>query len=86
MIPPLNLQFITLSYINSNLQLADWPTILGSVIAIVLFILSSALFSGSENALFSLNKTQIEELTEDTSNTSNAIKYLINFSLVLVFS
>ncbi|MFZ4800190.1 MAG: CNNM domain-containing protein, partial [Bacteroidia bacterium] len=76
--PPLNLQFVTLSYINSNLQLADWPSILGSVIAIVLFILASALFSGSENALFSLNKTQVEELTEDTSSTSKAIKYLIN--------
>jgi putative hemolysin len=76
--PPLNLQFVTLSYINSNLQLTDWPSILGSVIAIVLFILASALFSGSENALFSLNKTQVEELTEDASSTSKAIKYLIN--------
>ena len=76
--PPLNINFVTLSYVNSNLQLADWPSILGSVIAIVLFILSSALFSGSENALFSLNKTQIEELTNDASSTSKAIKYLIS--------
>lgn len=76
--PPLNLQFVILSYINSNLQSSDWPGIIGCIIAIIIFILLSALFSGSENALFSLNKSQIEELTDDESATAKAITYLIS--------
>ncbi len=76
--PPLSTQFVVLSYLNSNLQSSDIPTIVGSTLAIVLFILFSALFSGSENALFSLSKPQIEELTESESATSKAIKFLIN--------
>jgi gliding motility-associated protein GldE len=76
--PPLNLQFVILSYINTNLQSSDWPAIIGCVIAIVIFILLSALFSGSENALFSLNKPQIEELTDNESATAKAITYLIS--------
>lgn len=76
--PPLNLQFVILSYINTNLQSSDWPAIIGCVIAIVIFILLSALFSGSENALFSLNKPQIEELTDNESATAKAITFLIS--------
>jgi gliding motility-associated protein GldE len=76
--PPLNLQFVILSYINANLQSSDWPAIIGCVIAIVIFILLSALFSGSENALFSLNKPQIEELTDNESATAKAITFLIS--------
>ncbi len=76
--PPLNLQFVILSYINANLQSSDWPAIIGCVIAIVIFILLSALFSGSENALFSLNKSQVEELTDNESATAKAITYLIS--------
>ncbi|MFY7733093.1 MAG: CNNM domain-containing protein, partial [Bacteroidia bacterium] len=76
--PPLNLQFVILSYINANLQSSDWPAIIGCVVAIVIFILLSALFSGSENALFSLNKSQIEELTDNESATAKAITYLIS--------
>jgi gliding motility-associated protein GldE len=76
--PPLNLQFVILSYINTNLQSSDWPAIIGCVTAIVIFILLSALFSGSENALFSLNKPQIEELTDNESATAKAITFLIS--------
>lgn len=76
--PPLNLQFVILSYINSNLQSSDWPVIIGCIIAIFIFILLSALFSGSENALFSLNKSQVEELTDDESATAKAITFLIS--------
>jgi putative hemolysin len=76
--PPLNLQFVILSYINANLQSSDWPAIIGCVIAIVIFILLSALFSGSENALFSLNKSQVEELTDNESATAKAITFLIS--------
>lgn len=76
--PPLNLQFVILSYINANIQSSDWPAIIGCVVAIVIFILLSALFSGSENALFSLNKPQIEELTDNESATAKAITYLIS--------
>jgi putative hemolysin len=76
--PPLSTQFVVLSYFNSSLQSSDIPTIVGSVAAIVACILFSALFSGSENALFSLSKPQIEELISSESATSKAIKYLIN--------
>lgn len=76
--PPLNLQFVILSYINANLQSSDWPAIIGCVVAIVIFILLSALFSGSENALFSLNKSQVEELTDNESATAKAITFLIS--------
>jgi gliding motility-associated protein GldE len=76
--PPLKLQFVILSYINTNLQSSEWPVIIGYIIAIMVFILLSALFSGSENALFSLNKSQIEELTNNESATAKAITYLIS--------
>ena len=76
--PPLNLQFVILSYINANLQSSDWPAIIGCIVAIVVFILLSALFSGSENALFSLNKSQVEELTDNESATAKAITFLIS--------
>ncbi|MES2728396.1 MAG: gliding motility-associated protein GldE [Bacteroidota bacterium] len=76
--PPLNTQFILLSYVNANLQSSDWPSIIGTCIAICIFILLSALFSGSENALFSLSKPQIEELVDNETATAKAIKYLIN--------
>jgi gliding motility-associated protein GldE len=76
--PPLNFKFLLLSYLNNNIHSSDLPTILGSLVAIMLLILLSALFSGSENALFSLNKSQIEDLTEKENASSNAISYLIS--------
>jgi putative hemolysin len=76
--PPLNFKILLLSYLNNDIHSSDLPTILGSLVAIMLLIILSALFSGSENALFSLNKSQIEDLTEKENASSNAISYLIS--------
>ena len=76
--PPLNPYFQILSIFNESLSTADLPTILFCLLCTVFFIGSAGLFSGSENALFSLSKLQIEELTETETKTSKALKFLLN--------
>lgn len=74
--PPVNL---ILSIINPAFSPADLPTLFICAGIIVLFIMCSAIISSSENAFFSLSKTQIADLTEeDESRTSQCASYLIS--------
>jgi len=65
-----------LQILNPELSSSDSLSILLSFAAIVFFIFCSACFSGSENALFSLNASQLEELQEEPGQKANAINYL----------
>lgn len=76
--PPLNPYFQILSIFNESLSSADMPTILFCFLATVFFIACAGLFSGSENALFSLSKLQVEELTENETKTAKSLKFLLN--------
>lgn len=74
--PPVNL---ILSIINPAFSPADLPTLFICAGIIVLFIMCSAIISSSENAFFSLSKTQIADLTEeDESRTTQSASYLIS--------
>lgn len=72
--PPVNL---LLSILNPAFSFADLPTLLICAGIIVFFILCSAIISSSENAFFSLNKTQIAELTWEEGRTAQSAAYLI---------
>jgi putative hemolysin len=76
--PPLNPYFQILSIFNESLSSADMPSILFCLLSTVFFIGCAGLFSGSENALFSLSKLQIEELTETETKTAKSLKFLLN--------
>lgn len=65
-----------LQILNPELSSSDSLSILLSLAAIVFLIFCSACFSGSENALFSLNASQLEELQEEPGQKANAINYL----------
>ena len=76
--PPVNLCFISLSVFNPNFVIADTANLLFGSLAIVFLILLSAVFSGSENAMFSLKQSQIEELTQsEKSANSKAVYFLL---------
>lgn len=69
---------LILSIINPAFSAADLPTLFICAGIIVLFIMCSAIISSSENAFFSLSKTQIAELIEtDESRTAQSASYLI---------
>ncbi len=76
--PPVNLCFISLSVFNPNFVIADTANLLFGSLAIVFLILLAAVFSGSENAMFSLKQSQIEELTQsEKSANSKAVYFLL---------
>ncbi|MFN4082064.1 MAG: gliding motility-associated protein GldE [Bacteroidia bacterium] len=62
---------------NSNLHSGDISTIVAGLLAVFVLIVLSAIMSGSENAFFSLNRSQLEELLEQNPNKSFAINYLL---------
>ncbi|GAB1447262.1 gliding motility-associated protein GldE [Bacteroidota bacterium] len=71
--PPLTL---FLQVFNPALSGADWvPALLNGAI-IVLLIFLSAVFSGSENAFFSLSQPQFDELTENPGQVSKSVSFL----------
>jgi len=71
--PPLS---TLLQILNPEFTSSDTLSILFSLAAIVFLIFCSACFSGSENALFSLNAAQLEELQETPGSKSKAINFL----------
>ncbi|MBC7382752.1 MAG: gliding motility-associated protein GldE [Bacteroidia bacterium] len=75
--PPLS--FIIVQMLNPALSSADSISIFMGLLGVVVFIFLSAVFSGSENALFSLTKAQLEELTEVPGNVATAIDYLLRY-------
>jgi len=71
--PPLS---TLLQIFNPEFSSSDSISILFSLIGIATLIFCSACFSGSENALFSLNSTQLENLQEIPGSKSEAINFL----------
>ena len=75
--PPLS--YIIGQILNPELCSADLLSIFFSVLSILILIFLSALYSGSENAFFSLTKAQINELIEIPGATSRAIIFLLRY-------
>ncbi len=75
--PPLSLIFCQI--INPVLSSADTLSILLALLFVMVLVFLSALYSGSENAFFSLSKAQLEELQEIPGTTSYAINYLLRY-------
>jgi putative hemolysin len=75
--PPVGNIFLDL--FNPALGSSDTISITFSLLGIALLIFLSACYSGSENALFSLSKAQLEELVEETNATSIAVDFLLRY-------
>jgi gliding motility-associated protein GldE len=76
--PPVSQLLLVLTILRTTLTTADILTVLVCAFIIILFILSSALVSSSENAFFSLTKVQIEDITDGKSRVAAASSYLLN--------
>jgi putative hemolysin len=63
--------------LSTGLQNVDPLYIVGLSLSILILIFLSALFSASENALFSLSHQDIENLSKEKANTSKAIIKLL---------
>lgn len=70
---------ILLQIIKPNLDLGDWVGIGIALLSILILIVCSALFSGSENAFFSLSQQTIEELEENKDKASETILYFLDY-------
>lgn len=55
---------------------ADWVPVFINLFLIGILIFLSAVFSGSENAFFSLSQAQLEELTENQGQVSKSVTFL----------
>lgn len=66
------------SFINPDWGGADLATVLIASVFIILFLVCSAAFSGSENAFFSLPKNTLNEIKLEDSKSSKAITYLLS--------
>lgn len=75
--PPVGNIFLDL--FNPAFGSSDTISIIFSLLGIALLIFLSACYSGSENALFSLTKAQLEELVEETNATSIAVDFLLRY-------
>jgi gliding motility-associated protein GldE len=64
---------------NPEISSSDTVSILFYLICLLVLIFLSAAFSSSENALFSLNKLQLEVLLEVPSSRANAIHFLMRY-------
>jgi putative hemolysin len=74
--PPSRTLFTVLSIINT-LEPADIITAAICGITAIIFIACSAIISSSENAFFSLTKTQITDLTDDDGKIAEYAAYLL---------
>ncbi|MDP3930137.1 MAG: CNNM domain-containing protein, partial [Bacteroidota bacterium] len=70
---------VLLQLFNPEISSADSIGILFYLICLILLIFLSAAFSGSENALFSLTKLQLEILVENQSSRANAVHFLMRY-------
>ncbi|MBP7511244.1 MAG: gliding motility-associated protein GldE [Bacteroidia bacterium] len=71
--------YIDLQIFNAALSTSDSLTILFYLLTISVFVILSAAFSGSENALFSLSKAQLQELIDIPGPRANAINFLLRY-------
>jgi putative hemolysin len=73
--PPSGSYFLQI--INPLLSSADTLSIVFALLGIGVLVFLSACYSGSENALFSLSKLNLEELLETQGSRANAISFLV---------
>ncbi len=66
-----------LTILKPSIAAADYATVAVCVFAILILIGMSAMIAGSENAFFSLSKTQADELTDDKTLTAIASQFLL---------
>jgi putative hemolysin len=74
--PPGN---IILQLFNPEISSSDSIGIVFYLISLIVLVFLSAAFSGSENALFSLSKLQLEFLVEAQSAGANAVHFLMRY-------
>lgn len=70
---------ILLQFLNTHLSASDAVGVAFYLISLSLLIFLSAAFSGSENALFSLSKIQLDGLVENPGARANAIHFLMRY-------
>jgi gliding motility-associated protein GldE len=73
--PPSGSYFLQI--INPLLSSSDTLSIVFALLGIGVLVFLSACYSGSENALFSLSKLNLEELLETQGSRANAISFLV---------
>lgn len=71
--------FVFSSVLQSNLTQADYYNMVFALISLLFLIVSSAIMSGSENAFFSLNRQQLEEINKYKNKLSFAVNYLLRY-------
>jgi len=78
--PPQKLLQIISNY-NSiiSFEQSDLPSVLIALLCIVILLILSAVISSSENAFFSLTKSQLATLVEKQSRTSSAVNFLTRY-------
>ena len=74
---PYPIFFVIQSIIDFQLIQESIPSIVGSLLLIVVFLILSALFSASENALFSLSSKDMEEIKGNETPSNKAILTLL---------
>jgi gliding motility-associated protein GldE len=74
---PYPIFFVIQSIIDFQLIQDSIPSIVGSLLLIVVFLILSALFSASENALFSLSSKDMEEIKSNETPSNKAILTLL---------
>lgn len=75
--PPVKFLNTFLSILNPEFSVSYWPIILFGGLAVIILVLIAAAFSGSENALFSLNQAQLESIEEENQSSNKYILFLI---------
>jgi putative hemolysin len=73
--PPVNLFIVTLQFLNQNFDSISAFSLLVDLFLLILLISLSAIFSSSENAFFSINSAQLEELVAVENAKSKSIRY-----------
>lgn len=76
--PPTHYLYPFLYILRTPLGASEYLTVFICLALILIFIVMSAMISSSENAFFSLTKTQIEGLKEEQTTSSNSAIYLLN--------
>lgn len=76
--PPIHL-FDNFLFIKANLPAEDYTLLLAGLVSICLLIIASGIMSASENAFFSLTRSQLEDILEQYPKVSHSVSYLLRF-------
>jgi putative hemolysin len=76
--PPSQILLTVLTMVVNTLEPADIVTVVICGVLAILFIVCSAIISSSENAFFSLSKTQVEDITDDEGKIAEYAKHLLH--------